>query len=431
MKPWILDLLRCPETAEALTLKDNRLYAGVQAYPLLNGVPWLFKRPGIALLEWGTKIQNFCEEEKLQIQYLQNNAASASSALQKKRLNTLAEARIQNLSLLKKSLEAFLSYPQVPIQPSTQQVHSYFQLFFRDWCWPTDELDTYVNYVSEQLTENVSTVLILGSAAGGLSHRLSMCFPQVHFVSLEHNPFLALSAEHIMQGKELKLSDYSVYPRSIEHVSQRWTIKTTAVGNNHQTIMGAFPELPFASECFDAVVCPWFLDILDEPFEQALIACKRALKADGKLIFFGPSNVHKDQASEQWTADEICACFERHFQRVESKTESVFYMDSPLNAQRRQEQLLFLTANAANRDTVSLAQTPPLQLKLTPELQQYRAMNETIMRVLSVVDKDLDTQELASRLISQFGFNEKEAAYYAEVFIRKLNMDIYRNSHGQ
>ena len=430
MKSWILDLLRCPETGQALSIKDNRLFAGEQAYPFLNGVPWLFKRPGIALLEWGTKIQNFCEEEKNHIQHLQMTASNAHNSLQKKRLNAMVEARTQNLSLLKKSLEAFLSYPQVPILPSTQQVHSYFQLFFRDWCWPAEELDTYVNYVSQQLGSETKTVLILGSAAGGLSHRLATRFPSINFVSFEHNPFLALSADHIMQGKELKLTDYSIYPKSLEHTAQRWTIKTTATGENHQAVMGAFPELPFVSPCFDAVICPWFLDILEQPFEQALNVCKRVLKPHGQLIYFGPSNVHKNHVSEQWSQDEIKACFERHFESLSTHVKNVFYLDSPLNAQRRQEQLLFLRANAARLDVSTPENSSNLQLKLTPELQQYRAMNETIMRVLSLVDKDLDASELATRLITQFGFNEKEAHYYAEVFIRKLNMDIYRDNHS-
>ncbi|WP_333607654.1 class I SAM-dependent methyltransferase [Arsukibacterium sp.] len=425
MQDWILPLLRCPGSGDSLRLEAGKLHGPKQAYPFLNGIPCLYPNPGMGLLEWGTKIQHYLQEESQQIAFAQALSQSAQSALTKGRLKQQAIARQHNLSYLQQSLHAFLTYPQVPVLPSSQQIYSYFKLFFRDWCWPGDELQQYLEYVSAHLAKKAQNVLVLGSGAGGLSYGLAERFPDVRFVSLEHNPFLALTADAIMQGQKIALYDYSLYPSSIEKTAQRWSIqKPPLVVANHQSIIASYPQLPFAPQSFDYIIAPWFLDILDMPFSDAIRALLPALKKDASLIFFGPANVHKSHAEQQWTPEEICDAFGQYFQRVSSDTSSLTYLNSNLDSQHRLETLLFAHCQQPRNKSPKPVAKAAARLQLTPELLQYKAVNETFYKVLSVIDKDITAPELATLLVSKFGFDNKESLYYAEFFIRKIAMDI-------
>jgi SAM-dependent methyltransferase len=424
MQNWVLSSLRCPVDGESLRLDSGELRGTRQVYPTLNEVPFLYPNPGMGLLEWGTKIQNYVREEGQHIGFAQQLSRGVKSSLTKERLKRQAHARQHNLAYVKASLHAFLTYPEVRVLPSSQQIHSYFQLFFRDWCWQGDETQQYLDYVSAQIDETVKDVLVLGSGAGGLSYGLAKKFPQIRWTSLEHNPFLALTADAIMQGQAIELYDYSLYPISVDKTAQSWTIKESPLGANHQSIIASYPHLPFAPQSFDRIVAPWFLDILDMPFFDAVRALLRFLRKGAGLVFFGPANVHKGHAVDQWTSDEICEAFEQLFQRVTHEQQTIAYCSSPLASQHRQETLLFAHCRAPLSAPDYVVTAAPARLRMTPELTQYKALNETFYKVLSVIERDIGVPELATKLVDQFGFTEEEAPFYAEFFIRKFAMEI-------
>lgn len=429
MQDWLLPLLRCPATQQALTEKEGKLHSATQSYPFLHGIPCLYKNPGMALLEWGTKIQNYVNEESQQIEHLNMLARAPALELTKKRLQQQMQARQQNLDFLTSSLHAFLHYPPVPIMPSSQQIHSYFQLFFRDWCWASEELDAYTAFVSRHLGDRKLNVLVLGSGAGGLSYRLAQAHTNANIISLEHNPFLAITAERLMHGETLSMQHYESYPRSAEQAVQSWQLNADKpVGNNHQSLLAGFPHLPFVERSIDVVIAPWFFDILEQPFANAVRHALPILKDDGELLLFGPANVHKAAPEEQWTTEEMLAYLQPLFADVQHESQRLFYLDSPLAAQRRQEQIVFVHGKSPNTETRRKADDTPVKLKVTPELQQYKAQNETMHAVLGVINEDIDVPTLAKRLQEQFGFDAKEAPYYAELFIRKIQFELYSQS---
>ncbi len=425
MHPWLLPLLRCPGSGTALRLEAGRLHSTSQAYPLLNAIPWLFPSPGLALLEWGTKIQNYVQEETQQIQFAQQQAQQVRSPLTRQRLQAQAQARAHNLAFLQSSLHAFLSYPQAPVLPSSQQIHSYFKLLFRDWCWGSDELAYYTDYVVSHVDAGIRHALVLGSGAGGLSYRLAQRLPAVHWVSLEHNPLLALTADAIMQGQALSLHELSLYPADIEHSTRAWHIQQPALSHgNHQSVLGCFPELPFAAQSFDLIIAPWFLDILELPFADALQALLPQLSAQGSLLFFGPANVHKGHGAEQWTSAEICEAFSQCFTSVSTHQHRLTYLDSPLDAAQRQETLLFAHCQGPRGQGQPVAARTGKRLRVTPEFLQYKALNDTFHKVLAVIETDIEAPALAQRLETDFGFSAQESLHYAELFIRRIAMEI-------
>jgi|GEM_PF-2269751 len=427
-----LAVLRCPNTQLPLSLSGQQLQAQGFTYPLIKGTPWLFKQPDFMLREWGTKIQCYLEDERLQLKYLQHDLMATRSALTKQRLTLQHQARTKNLALMKKMLANFLTYPQLNIMPSTQQIYSYFQLFFRDWCWDESEIETYVDY-SRQCMASVnpnSRILILGSGAGGLGYRLAKHYREHQFFCIEHNPFLALGAQHIIQGKSLKLHDVSQYAKSVEQSTQKWEIKIPPLETqNHHTFLASFPDLPFEAASFDVIIAPWFLDILEQPFGQALTQATSFLKPEGKFVFFGPANVHKAALHAQLSHEEITACFERLFSQVTASTSTLFYLDSPLNSQRRQEHIAWVSATALRsnqqRSAAQITDTEQHHdITLTPQWEQYQAKIGTYYNVMTRITHDMSYAELAVILEKEFGFSGDESLHYAQLFAKRIAQDL-------
>ena len=65
-------------------------------------------------------------------------------------------------------------------------------------------------------------------------------------------------------------------------------------------------------------------------------------------------------------------------------------------------------------------------IRLTPELEQYRMLTDTNHKILGQIDRDMSYEELAHILESVFGFEKHESLYYAKAFINKIHMDIYK-----
>ena len=427
VKEFAQSWLVCPATRSPLYYKKGLLSSSEQSYPSIDGIPWLFKDPKRAMAEWSAKIQDHVAAEKLYLKHTQINLNTSKDQLANKRVSRQHEARTRNLALMQKTLSDFLKQKPGIVLPSTQQIYSYFQLFFRDWCWDSTEIDLYVDFVAENLRENAKSVLILGSGAGGLSYRLARRFPGKQFCSVEHNPFLAIMAEKIMQGKTVKLFDYTAYPNTLENAAQKWEIRTDKLdADNHQSVMCAFPDLPFAEQSFDVVIAPWFLDILELPFSTALDHAIRFLKDDGQFLFFGPANVHKPAELDQLCCEEVESHFDARFTNMESASELMLYLRSPLESQNREEKVLFVNTNGVlNRNQTSDDNSYARWIKFTPEFERFKIENETFHKILSHIQGDMGYRDLANILEREYGFESSESEHYAQTFIKRIEMQIY------
>lgn len=433
VKPELLSILRCPTSGEELSLEGTHLVSSQAQYPVLaGGIPCLYPQPRKKMLEWGSKIKHFSELERAHLKQLQHLSSAQSSSLTRQRLNQQHKARAKNLGRIEALLNSWVPDKALPLQQDSQQIYSYFQLFFRDWCWGA-ELQTYTDFALSRIEALASkgsqrlSVLILGSGAGGLSCALANAVPGAQFYSVEHNPMLAIGSALLAQGETMELVDYSLYPNSIDNVAQTWTIEGKVIEqDNHTFIIGEYPQLPFAQQQFDVVIAPWFFDIIQQPFQQAIVHCTRYLKDDGQLLFMGPANVHSPYYEEQLCSDEILECLQKAFNEIDSTIENLPYLDSPINSQNRREAVLFVQANKPKRGIEQSLSTADdsIALRVSPELQQYTLRLTTTLQVLSLVDEDMSAAALASKLESEFGFSEHESLHYAEVFIAQINSEL-------
>lgn len=421
---WIV----CPETKNSLTQDESTLSAGEKIYPFINQIPWLYKNPEYYFLEWSTKIEAYLKQEEQYLSSLQLKINLAEKQLTKKRISQIHEAKTKNLKLMKKLLLPFQGHQPIAISQSTQQIYSYFQLIFRDWSWGGEEVKAYEQFVAKNIQPDQKRILILGAGACGLSYYLANHFPDKEIVSLDHNPFLFFIAQKIFDGQEVKLSDFSFYPQNSHLSSQQHKIKCHKLeSQNHYFVLSRFPDLPFQEKSFDVIIAPWFFDILETPFIESVKYTLNYLNPEGSLLIYGPNNVHKNNILEQMTSDELGVELAELFTDFSQEVHALKYLESPLEAQQRIENVQFICGKKLKEPTQKYAL--PVDKKTFfygPQVEQYKAFNATFYQILKHINKDITPEELAPLIQKEFQFTPEEASYYAQTILDKLTTDIYK-----
>jgi len=420
----IQDLV-CPQTGEELKLEEGELFTSSTSYPIFNDIPWLFHNPEYSFLEWGTKISAFIAQEKRFIGYLQLVLQSEQNKLTLNRISKLIEAKQKNLVIFEKQLSVFLGHQEIPITSSSQQIQSYFQLIFRDWCWEAEELNEYCNFIKNTSPKNPKNILVLGAGACGLSYQIADHFENAQVYSTDHNPFLFFMANDIMSGTETTLTDYSYFPKNLASTTHQWNInKAPLKNNNHHFILSGFPELPFKKDFFDIIVAPWFFDILEDEYQTSIQHALKHLHPDGTLISIGPANVHKRAIYDQLSSDEQVSYYKNIFSEVSSQQRTVHYLNNPIHSQSRMEEVLFICANKKSSLNNPIIKKKTSKVAFSNELQEYKLLNDTFHRVLKYISGDIELAELTQKVQTEFGFNPEEAEFYTEAIIKKIKLEM-------
>ena len=110
-----------------------------------------------------------------------------------------------------------------------------------------------------------------------------------------------------------------------------------------QFLIGDIGEHPFKDQCFDLVICPWLIDIISEPFSSFSQRLNHLLKPEGELLIFGPLSFQKMSALNRLSIEEVAECLSSTgFARASTESLCVPYLQSPLETQKREEQIAIL-----------------------------------------------------------------------------------------
>ncbi len=419
-----LALLVCPQTGKPLTLKDGELYTEQTSYPLFNGVPWLFKNPEFAFFEWATKIKAHINETQRHLAYLQLLANNTPSVHARQRYEQLFEAQSFNLQYETQCLSFFLGQNDIHLQPSTQQVQSYFKNIFRDWCWGAKENAIYMDYIKKTAPKAPDNILVLGAGAGKLSQLIAQHYSSSRVYSIDHNPFLVLTAQRILNGGCVELFDYAHYPNRLDNTNKKVVIQNQPTLSNHQCVLTGFPDLPFPEDSFDLIVAPWFYDILEQDIQESIGRTLKFLTQKGSLIHIGPSNVHHPDVDKQYCLEEVVEMYQQFFAETEVRSQQMAYLNNPIESQARLETVMFLHANHKTQSYAGNKQSIETRVTLTPALASLKEEQALKAQILNLIDKDLTSLELAERMANAFNMDATQAAFYAESFIKKLKLEM-------
>ncbi len=401
----------------------NHLFLPEHGKELISGIPWAFPKPEEQLAKWSFLTQNYFSFEQNNIKALQaslNNNEFQSPT--KEKIQKFIKDKSAHLKSLSKVLDPFLKKEQKVKIDSFQNILAYQDLIFRDWSWGKHENKVYLDYILKSLKGDEKNILVLGAGACGLSHQLAQN-SKANIIATDINPYLFLSSQKLFNGKTLKLGEFNDYPSSIEHYSYMHEFDKIESCRNHFQVFCDFGQLPFKPGSFDAVVSPWFYDIVDHELPSSLGLTNDQLNDAGINIFIGPSNFHKGKISKSKTTEEILENFGAHYEVVSSEKRFCPYLDNPKVSQKRTEEVLFITASKKIK-TETKQPIDNHQIKLTPSLIAYRQKVEVFSKILKHVGDNQSYEQLALKLESEFNFSHDEALYYAKSFMQKIYQEL-------
>lgn len=391
----------------------------------IDNIPWAFSNPKEKFIEWSNKTQTFFMLEEHNLTHLQGILNdNLVSGPQKVRVQEFIKNKHAHLKQMKKVLATFLKENKKSIVLDNQNILSYQNNIFRDWCWGQKENEIYLNYILKNLKAEQKNILVLGAGSCGLSHMLAQNTTS-NIVAVDINPYLFLVANKIMSKKHLKLYEFFDYPKHNGQSYKKWEIKDSGEEvNNHFQVFSEFESMPFKPQSFDVIIGCWFFDIIDTGLDQALLHSNHYLKSDGQLLLIGPSNFHKSKYVDKLTTDEIVTSFQENYKEVSFEVETIKYLDNPNNSYQRLEDVLFLTANTP-KDSNLFKKSADLDLiRPTKELMAHKQKTEVFHKILKHIDRPITMNALAKSVQKEFGFSEEEALFYTNSVMSKLLSEI-------
>jgi SAM-dependent methyltransferase/uncharacterized protein YbaR (Trm112 family) len=364
----IVALLACPRCGKALAdAPPLRCPACRVEFPNIDGIPWLFAEPNAALAEWRQRLHRLLRETEATIADVQAALrAGALPPLTRQRLELLADARTRQLGELARVLTPLgLGEQTAALEthlalrtrlPPAQGLTTYYANLHRDWCWGDAENAAAQRLVSAALGDAATpSLLVLGAGGGRLAYDLHMARRPTTTIALDFNPLLCLAHARIARGESLALHEFPLAPRCLSDTAIARTLAAPApVSAGYHVVLGDALRAPVRTDAFDAVVTPWFVDVVDETLPVLAQRINRLLRPGGRWVVFGSLAFVDRNPRDCLSAEEVTAAITASgFELLTDTEETIPYMCSPASRHGRQERVVALAA--AKRKRVAAA----------------------------------------------------------------------------
>lgn len=396
-------------------------------FPLVGGIPFLFREPGASFVEWQARTANFFADINREIQGLESQLAGISVIESTgRRLKKLLAGRIQFRNSCAEILaplaaqisEEATGYSQLLGRlPGQQRLLGYSQNIFRDWAWGDEENKKAVNLIKSILPESCSfgKLLVEGGGYCRLAYDLHMELKPDLTVASDLNPLLLLSAKKVIFEDGYLLTEFPFPSITAEECAvERRLLRVGEKPKEDQFCFvlcdGVHP--PFRESSFDTILTPWFLDIIYQDARDFIPSMAKLLKIGGMWINFGPLLFDHRGAAQKYSMDEIVEIAELSgFEIHAQKAESVPYLDSPSGGHKRYEQVFAFSAKKVREvehncsDNNYLPEwilTPSRSIPLSPYLQQYAASQKMMDMILSQINGKRSINDLSQWAAKQF-----------------------------
>ncbi|MEO0574016.1 MAG: hypothetical protein AAF004_01045 [Pseudomonadota bacterium] len=355
----LIELLACPRCDVALTESGNALHCkGCQTdYPLLEGIPFLFTEPGVALDEWRQRYH-------ARLQEIEHRIAALSQALQvtdliettRQRMTHEHDALVLHRDELAELMQALettsmaadhTTYLALRTRlPDDQGLITYYANLHRDWCWGDTENQQSAQLVIDAIGDNgPGDLLVLGAGGGRLAYDLHQAFDHERTVALDFNPLLMMSAGRLSGGARLTLHEFPIAPIDALDVAVARTLHAPepARAGLHWVMANAL-RAPFSRHQFDTLVTPWLVDVVGESLAHQAQRWNQLLREGGQWIWFGSHAFRHADPASQLGIDESMQIIEPHgFSKPSLVEMDIPYMVSPANRHARSERVVVMT----------------------------------------------------------------------------------------
>ena len=359
----LVDVLACPRCGKALVRAEGwRCTACDTTYPRVGDVPWLFAEPTAALAEWRNRLGRTLRQLEADAARTAHAAkAAALHPLTRERLTRLAAAQarhVAEIAALMAPLEIERTAPlaahlalRTRTAPS-QGLTTYYANLHRDWCWGDAENEVSCRLVADALPPlGGKRMLLLGSGGGRLAYDLHTRLAPELTVALDVNPLLTFVAQRIVHGARIALQEFPLAPRTLTDVAvERELSAPSTVDDGFHCVLADALRAPFANDAFDAIVTPWFVDIVDEPIDVLARRINRLLRRDGVWVVFGSMRFASADPAACFAPEEVAALIGAAGFDVGPLTDAeIPYMCSPASRHGRRERVVTFAARKTKR----------------------------------------------------------------------------------
>lgn len=353
-----LDILACPRCDRALEQIGAALHCPACAidFPCFAGVPWLFSEPNAARAEWRDRYEVASQQARRDAKDARAEATAGVRETTRARLTRFADAKNAYADELQALLAPLGARPsETPLEshlalktrlPPSQGIDTYHANLHRDWCWGDAENEASVTMVRSALDAPGGRILVLGAGAGRLAYDLHRSAPGTQTVALDLNPLLVFVAAAVSSGREVVLHEFPLAPASASDVAHRRLLRAPEPATPGLFwMLGDALRPPFQRDAFDAVVTPWFVDIIDQDLAVTAQRINRLLAPGGRWVVFGSLSFGGPEHARRYSPEEAREVIgEAGFELPALAEETLPYLCSPASRHGRRERVVTLSA---------------------------------------------------------------------------------------
>ncbi len=440
-------LLNCPQCSGSLQLTESKNFICVPCqteFPCFEGIPWLFPIPQNTLSFWRDNL-------KYQLLQTENECLSLQNSLgnpelfesQRQRLKKWAEAKKEFTRSLERILAPLISASGLDLNtsaalrdkiPMTQRLGSYLQNLYRDWSWGDEngENQASLAILLELLKDHsqIDQMLVLGSGACRLPYELHRSKKVSLTVASDINPLFLLLAKNLISGQIQSLFEFPVSPIDRKSFYLRRELKAPeALNDGFHFILADGMNPPFSPSSFDALLTPWFIDIVPQDPKTLFRRFNFLLKPGGLWINFGSCYFNHPDFARRYAPEEILEiAADSGFAISKSIIRKIPYLQSPASAHGRVETTFSFLA-----EKVREVEQPPRFVYLpdwildptqpipqNPIFTQFVSVHVLYTQVINAIDGKTSLERIAQDLGPKFGINPQDAVYSFGRFITKI-----------
>lgn len=309
------ELMACPGCAGILrTVAESLLCAGCKtSYPVLGGIPVLFKEPRAALAAWREILSSDLRDADVEIEnLLQQSRMRGLLPATRRRLRLLRCGRSKNRRTQERLLAPLWRTPPSPHETKARALWmvpmgAVAPYLFRDWAWGARERGDILRAVLRLLPRRrpIRSLLVLGAGACRLPYELHMRLSPAKTVAVDLNLGLLLAASRLLRGRSLTLYEFPRNPRKLTSSAMSRICRAPGpVPRGLSLVAGDAAAPPLRPGSFDVVVTPFVIDVIQKDFRTLVPTFNRLLKPDGLWVNVGPLGFNHSQAARCYSREE-------------------------------------------------------------------------------------------------------------------------------
>ena len=412
-------------------------------------IPWFFPEPNVSLQEWKARLKGFLHINQIEQQQLKEGLKDKRlSKAGQKRISKLIEAKkLQSIQVLEILKPLGLSNQQDETvndgiaayqskTPKVQGLDSYYNNIFRDWAWENGENEQMLSAIDDVLIDNQLTgsILTIGAGAGRLSYDLHQKYSAKYSLLLDINPLLLLAGCKVIQGERFGLNEFPVAPLNKNSFFKEQDCKAPVANNENIYFMfadGMNP--PIKPNTFDVVVTPWLLDIIPQNLRDYIPRLNQCIKVGGTWLNTGSLAFFHKQQAWCYSEEEVLELIEKNgFEIIEYKRTSIQYMQSPLSAHGRTEEVLSFNAKKIKEVVVphkyeylpDWIQEPSKSIPKKFEYEIDSSKHLLQAQVLGAINGSRSIEQIGKLVAKQYNLGIEEATHA----VRRILLDHFEET---